>query len=226
MRLDNLPRERRPRERLLRYGPERLSDAELLAVLLGRGVSGVDVLTLSETILNHTGGVGGLTTLAAQELSLLRGLGPSRAAQISAACELGRRALSANETPLTSVLSAAEVHRYFAPRITGLHQEAFWVLSLSRRNGVEREHQVALGALDSVSVHPREVFRPALQAGAASAILVHNHPSGDETPSQDDVAMTQRLCRVGDLVGIPILDHVIVTGARYSSLAELGLLTS
>ncbi len=144
--------------------------------------------------------------------------------QLSAAIELGRRTLAADEKPLTTVAAAVDVHRYFAPRIAGLHQEAFWVLSLSRRNAVEREHQVALGALDSVTVHPREVFRPALQAGAASAILVHNHPSGDATPSQDDVAMTERLCRVGTLVGIPILDHVIVTRTSYASLAELGLL--
>lgn len=226
MGLADLPLDRRPRERLLRYGPERLTDVELLSVLLGRGVQGVDVLTLSESILHHTGGVGGLTNLAAQELSRLRGLGTSRAAQLSAACELGRRAMTANETPLGTVLSAADVHRYFAPRFAGLHQEAFWVLSLSTRNAVEREHQAALGALNSVTVHPREVFRPALQAGAASAILVHNHPSGDPTPSQDDIAMTERLLRVGALVGIPILDHVIVGGARYSSLAELGLLAS
>jgi DNA repair protein RadC len=223
-RLRDLPRDQRPRERLFARGTDRLHDTELLALVLARGHRGRDVLALADELLTRLGSVGALASVEPGELARIPGVGPVRAAQLAAAAELGRRVLQAECGALPRVRTASDVHRLFVGRVAGRRRETFWVLALDARHRVEHSLRVAEGTLTSVEVHPREVFQPLIRRGAAATILVHNHPSGDPNPSAEDVSLTRRLVAVGDLVGIPVIDHVVVAGATFVSLSEKGLL--
>jgi len=220
--LANLAPQRRPRERLARHGAPALRDVELLALLLGHGTRGRDALTVAEHVLERLGSLGALLEADPAELARIVGVGPVSAARLTAAVELGKRTLRSSTEERPVIRCAADVHRLMRPTIAGLSKETFWALALNARHALLRELRVAEGTLLSVDVHPREVFRPLIRLGAAAAILVHNHPSGDPAPSGDDVALTLRLQEVGSLTGIPILDHVVVTLKGYASLAETG----
>lgn len=209
----------RPRERLYRLGPRLLSNQELIALVLGQGIRGQDALQVALALEQQFGSIAGLVNAEPEELAQVPGIGPAKAAQLSAALELGRRALSETEVR-PRIGCASDVHRLMKPLIVGLTTEIFFVLVLGARHQLLKIIRIAEGGLTSVAVHPREVFRPLLRLGAAAAILVHNHPSNDPSPSNDDLAMTRRLKQVGALTGIPILDHVIVTTTAYTSLAE------
>lgn len=211
----------RPRERLGRLGAQALGDAEILAVLLGSGTQGADALTTANVLVDHLGTLSALLDADPAELSLLPGIGPAKAARLSAAIELGKRALWQQATPHPLLRCALDVHRLLRPVIAGLNKEVFWALALDGRHRLLRQLRIAEGSLLSVDVHPREVFRPLIRLGAAATILVHNHPSGDPHPSPDDLALTRRLRSVGVLTGIPVLDHVVVTLADYVSLEEV-----
>jgi len=197
-----------------------MSTVDLLAVILGTGTRGRSAEQVAEQILQETGGLAHLARASPRELWRIPGVGAAQASRLVASCCLGRRALDASFCAGRPVRSPEDVFRRLRTRLCGLIQELFVVLALDTRNRVIEEVEVARGCLSSVEVHPREVFRPLIRSAAAAAVVVHNHPSGDPEPSQDDIALTHRLERVGELVGIPILDHVIIAGSRFASVRE------
>jgi DNA repair protein RadC len=213
-----------PRERLGILGPEALSDAELIALLLRTGRRRADALCVAEDLLLRHGGLRGLSRAAGVELRTAAGVGPAKGASLEAALELGRRLAARRLRAGDRVSGPAEVFRHFHSRLRDAPHERFVVLLLDGRHRVLREVVTSQGTLTASLVHPREVFRPALREAAAALILVHNHPSGDPTPSREDREVTARLARAGVLLGIPVLDHVVVAERGYASLRELGFL--
>jgi DNA repair protein RadC len=212
----------RPRERLFRLGGEALTDAELLSLLLRTGVPGRSALETAENALRSSGGLAGLARSGALELVRSPGLGPARAASLLAAFELSRR-LAARRLPEgTPIRDPSDVFRHFHARLRDAARECFLALLLDGRHRLLREELVSQGTLTASLVHPREVFRPALRACAAALVLVHNHPSGDPTPSPEDREVTRRLARAGELLGVAVVDHVIVAERGYRSLREEG----
>jgi DNA repair protein RadC len=213
-----------PRERLLAHGAEVLSDSELVALLLRTGGGGRDALGLAAWILARHQGVHGMASAVGAELTKEPGVGPAKSASLIAALELGRRIAARRLRAGDPVRGPADVFRHFHARLRGIRQERFLVLLLDGRHRLLREVVVSQGTLTASLVHPREVFRPALREAAAAIVLVHNHPSGDPTPSTEDREITGRLADAGELVGIPVLDHVVVAERGWSSLCELGAL--
>ena len=220
-----LPPSERPRERLKHLGAQALGAAELIAIVLGTGTGGRSTLDLAQAILASAGG--SLRRLAAQPVAAvtaLDGVGGARATAIHAALELGRRAACEGRDEGVPVRSPRDVYALFAARLEDLPVEEFHVAVLDSQHRLERDVTVTRGILNSSLVHPREVFREAIAERAAAIILVHNHPSGDPTPSADDRAVTEQLAAAGRLLDIPVHDHVIVGRGRYMSFAEAGLL--
>jgi DNA repair protein RadC len=220
-----LPRSERPRERLVALGASALSSAELLALLVGAGRTGGSALQVGHLLLAGAGG--SLRRMAMQPVAALTattGVGMVRAVTIHAALELGRRLASEVREDGAPVRSPRDVARLFAPRLEDLPVEEFHVAVLDAQHRLERDVTVTRGILTSSLVHPREVFREAIAERAAAVILVHNHPSGDPTPSADDRLVTEQLVAAGKLLDIPVHDHVIIGRGRYTSFAEAGLL--
>ena len=215
----------RPRERLWLLGPPALTTQELLAILLGTGVPGRDALAVAgEALARVEGSVRRLAGRPPAELAAQPGVGRAKAARVLAALELGRR-LSAEADPAPErVRGPADVHRYYAPRLKDLPVEEFHVLALGSQSQILGDVLVTRGILNSSLVHPREVFRAAIAEAAAGIIVVHNHPSGDPTPSADDRAVTGQLVDAGRLLDVPVYDHVVIGGGRFVSFAEAGLL--
>jgi DNA repair protein RadC len=213
----------RPRERLEAVGPEALSDAELVALLLRTGGRGADAHAVAARLLERPGGLLGLARAARRDLAAVPGVGPAKQATLRAAFELGRRLAAGRLAPGASLRSPADVFRHFHPTLRDAPHERFLVLLLDGRHRLLRHEMVSQGTLTASLVHPREVFRPALRESAAALLLVHNHPSGDPTPSAEDREVTARLVRAGELLGIPVLDHVVVAERGYASLREAGL---
>jgi len=214
------PAYERPRERLLRHGGDPLSCEELIALVLGTGAPGRSAIEVARVLLQETGGLFDLARANPRELARVRGIGAARAARLVAAFQLGKRAMAEPASKVV-VREASDVHRHLRPRLQGMTQEVFVVLALDARNAVLDEIEVARGTLTGVEVHPREVFRPLIRQAAAAAVVAHNHPSGDAQPSPSDIALTRRLRLAGDLVGIPILDHVVIGGDDFTSVADL-----
>jgi DNA repair protein RadC len=219
--LKELPTAERPRERLFAHGPEKLSDAELLGILLGTGVPGATAVDLGRRLVARFGGLRGLERRAAADLAAERGIGPARAARLTAGLELGRRAAAAPLPRGLRIAGVEDVLRRFGPLLAGLGRERLFAVFLDRRNRVLGERLIAEGTIAEAAFHPREVFEPALREGASSVILVHNHPSGDPAPSEADRAITLRLAIAGRALGILVLDHVIIGGNDAVSLADL-----
>lgn len=220
-----LPPGERPRERLSSHGAGRLSAIELLAIVLGTGRGGQSAIEVAHEVLARGGG--SLRRIAAEPLGTLTGIpgiGRARAMTIHAALELGRRMMIETRDEGVNIRSPRDVYRLFAPRLEDLPVEEFHVAVLDAQHRVERDITITRGILNSSLVHPREVFREAIAERAAALILVHNHPSGDPTPSPDDRMVTQQLVAAGQLLDIPVHDHVIVGRGRYTSFAEAGLL--
>jgi DNA repair protein RadC len=213
-----------PRERLRAHGAEALSAAELIALLLRTGVRDRDALDVARALLAHCGGLDRVECAPARELASVSGIGEAKAASLAAAFELGRRCATSRLPEGAALRCPEDVFRRFAARLRRLAQERFVVVLLDGRHRVVGEEVVSQGTLTASLVHPREVFRPALRASAAALILVHNHPSGDPTPSAEDLAVTQRLARAGEILGVRVLDHVIVAERGYASLREQGAL--
>lgn len=209
----------RPRERLLRTGTVTLGDKELLALLIGTGVRERPAVEVAADLLRRTGGITGVARAAARELAQISGIGDAGAARITAAFELGRRVVDLVHHRL-SLERPDDVYRVLAPRFTGVTQELFLAVGVDVRNGLLDAVEVARGSVASVEVHPREVFRPLVRMAAAGAVLVHNHPSGDPTPSREDVELTRRMRQVGRVLGIPIVDHVIIGDRQFCSICE------
>jgi DNA repair protein RadC len=209
-----------PRERLRRLGLGALSDAELVSLLLRTGSRRADAFSAARAVLAGLGGLRGLACSTASELELHDGVGPAKAASVLAALEIGRRVATRRLDPGDGILGPADVFRHFHPRLRDASRECFLALLLDGRHRVIGEAEISHGTLTASLVHPREVFRPALRAGAAAIVVVHNHPSGDPTPSREDRRVTERLSRAGELLGIPLLDHVVVAEHGYRSLKE------
>ena len=214
----------RPREKLERLGPTGLGDNELMAVVLGGGVRGHSALDLANRLIEHAGGLHGFTRLSVSALCHVAGIGRARAAQVIAAIELGRRTLVRDMIERPRLVTPRQVAAYLLPEYGSSAVEQFGILMLDSKNRVLRIKLLSVGSLNSTIVHPREVFREAAAAAAAAIILFHNHPSGDPTPSRDDVVLTRRLVEAGELMGIDVLDHVILADTRYFSFKEAGRL--
>lgn len=216
------PRER-PRERLFSLGPRALTLHELIALVVGAGGGGSSAAAVAERIVQTSGGeLRRLARMPTRSLEAIDGVGSAVAARIAAALELGRRAASESVQEGERVRGPADVHARMGPLLRDLVQEEFHALLLNAQHRVLRTVLVTRGILDASLIHPREVFRAAVTEGAAAVILVHNHPSGDPTPSSEDRAVTRQLARAGRTLGIPVLDHVIVGDGRFSALSDHG----
>lgn len=226
MTLRERPLPMRPRERLVAAGAAGLSDSELVAVLLRTGRHGASAIELAEQVLARVGGLRGLMSAASHELSSVRGVGPAKTAQLLAAVELARRLVRTATFPeRPQIQSASDVFDLVGLELASADREQFVVLLLDTRHRVLRACRVSVGELRQTPAHPREVFKQAILHSSATVVLVHNHPSGDPTPSDEDVQLTGRLVAAGALLGIEVLDHVVVGHGRYASMREMGLLT-
>jgi len=210
----------RPREKLGHTGLVGLSDQELVALVLGHGVRGRAATALAGDILASAGGIHGLARSTADQLAAETGLGPATAARLVAGIEIGRRTLQRQPEPRTKITSPRELAAYLMPLYGASHVERFGVVLVDTKYQLIRVRVLAVGSSDAVMAEPREVFRDALLGGAAAVVLFHNHPSGDPTPSPDDVSLTHRMINAGRVVGIEVIDHLIVGDARYFSMRE------
>jgi len=216
----------RPREKLERLGPTALGDNELLALVLGSGSRGVDALELANRVIGHAGGLHGLTRAVVGDLRRVQGVGRARAAQVLAAVELGRRTLVRAVADRPRLNTPRQMATYLLPQYGTGAVERFGIAMLDSKHRLIRIKVVSMGSLDSTVVHPREVFREAASASAAAIVLFHNHPSGDPAPSPDDLALTTRMIGAGDIMGIDVVDHLILSDQRYYSMLESGRLQS
>ena len=222
--IHDLPVSERPRERLQKYGSEALSAQEILALILGRGIAGESVMVTAQRLLSRFGNLKAIAAASLEELSQVRGIGIAKASQIKAASELANRLEGHSEASPKPVLKMPEnVVDLVKGSLKGKKREHFLVISLDTRSRLIKVSELSVGSLDSSIVHPREAFKEAISASAASIIFAHNHPSGDTTPSEDDIKLTKRLADAGELMGIEVLDHVIVCDRSYLSLKREGL---
>lgn len=217
-----LPPRDRPREKLQHAGRHSLADVELVALVLGHGPSGRSALQLSADVLEWAGGIHGLARTNVDQLAAQAGIGAATASRLVAAIELGRRTLERPPEERTRFASPRELAQYLMPRYGAHPVERFGLVLLDTRHQLIRVRILSTGSLDAVAASPREVFRDALSAGAAGVIVFHNHPSGDPSPSPDDVALTHRLAAAGKILDVQLIDHVIIGDARYFSMKEFG----
>ncbi len=222
-RIRDLDDQERPRERLAKLGPEALSTAELLAILLRVGVPGENAVQLGTRLLQTFGGLSGLHRASFHELQSQHGVGVAKAAQIKAAIELGRRMVAAAPEERPAIHSPADAAALVLYEMSALTQEHLWVILTDTRNRVLHIEKTYKGSLNASTVRVGEVFRAAIQRNAASILVVHNHPSGDPTPSPEDITLTRALIQAGHLLDIEVLDHLIIGQGRYVSLKERGL---
>lgn len=218
MKLFDLQAEERPRERLKKQGASSLSNAELLAILLRTGRKGESVLTLSQKLLIHFKGLDGLASSEIKEMSSLLGMGETKAITLKAAFELGERLTREHHEERFCLNSPEAVYSLYKDQMRHCDRETLLALHLDTKKRLITEEVVSVGILNSSQVHPREVFRKAIKNGAASLVLIHNHPSGDPTPSPEDIQVTEQLREVGHLIQIPILDHLIIGSASYKRI--------
>lgn len=217
-----LPEDERPRERMLRHGPEAMSTQELIAIVLGSGIKGMPVLQLAHELLIKFGSLQKLTEATIEELCTVKGLGHAKAIQLKAAFSIGIRASRQASTLKARIEHPLHAYHLVKDELEIEKRELFVVILLDVRNCVICHQVVAIGTLSNTLVHPREVFYPAIRHKAASVILVHNHPSGDPTPSREDYDVTKNLVDVGKLMGIPVNDHLIIGDANFISLRQKG----
>lgn len=223
--LKDLPASERPREKLLREGASSLSNVELIALLLGSGSRGESVLILAQRVLHlFPGGLREFRKISSTKLMQVAGIGPAKCAVLLAAVEFSSR-LEREEIPTPEMIrSPQSVYTYLRPKIAHLAKEVFVVLCLHTAGALIHEEIISMGTINQSIVHPREVFVSAVHHQAASILVAHNHPSGTLEPSRDDLAVTRRICEAGELLGIPLTDHLIITQSDCLSFREKGLL--
>ncbi len=218
------PLSERPRERLVRYGADKLSGEELLAILISRGTAGVPVKDIAHELMVRFGSVAAIAEATVEELKQIPGIGTAKACQLKAAFELARRSQEADGVSERKELTNPEaVVRLVNPLLAERKKESFFTVLLDARNRHIRTEKISVGSLDATVAHPREVFNPAVHDHAAAIIVVHNHPSGDPTPSGEDIQLTHRIAEAGKVLGIKLLDHVIIAGNNYYSFRSHGL---
>jgi len=218
--IKSLPEQARPRERMREAGPGALSSAELLAIILGSGSRQESALDLAQRLLQSPSGLRFLAEATYEDLCSVKGIGPAKATQIRAAVELGKRLSCLGQGLRPTVRSPQDVCNFVMEEMCYLDREHFRVVILNTKNQVLAVETVSVGSLNSSLVHPREVFKPAVLKSAAAVILLHNHPSGDPTPSGEDLEITRRLAEAGKLIGIEVLDHIIIGDHVFTSLKE------
>lgn len=222
VKLKDVPKAERPRERLLQYGSTHLSNKELIALLLGSGTRNESVLDLANRVLMHFEGLKLLKEATIEELTAIKGIGPARGVIMLAALELGERLNKYKPTERYVVRSPEDGADYVMEEMRTLDQEHFIALFLNTKNQIIHSQTIFIGTLNSSVVHPREIFREAVRRSSASIIVAHNHPSGDPTPSPEDINVTKRLVKAGKIMGIEVLDHLVIGDGRFISLKEKG----
>jgi len=221
--IKELPVDERPRERLTKYGAEVLSNAELLAIILRVGAAGYSAIGLAEHMLSRFGGLRGIATATIEEMSEVKGLGPAKAAQIQAMVELSKRLAAATGGIRQVIHSPQDAAEMLMPELRDCPQEHFKAVFLNTRHEVIRTRTITLGSLNASIITPVELFKHAISYNSCAVIVAHNHPSGDPTPSQDDINVTKRLIQAGRYVGVEVLDHLVIGDGRWVSLKERGL---
>jgi len=211
-----------PRERLIQYGAEALSNAELLAILLRTGTKQQSALTLAESLLNKYGKLQHLFDLSVDELTKVKGIGQAKAISLLASAEISKRLAKSRLGDIVIVRTPFDAAQYVMEDLRYQKKEFFVALFLNTKNHITGKEILSIGTLNASLVHPREVFRAAIRHSSASIICLHNHPSGDPTPSTEDITITKRLVEAGNLIGIDVLDHIIIGDGRYISLKEQG----
>ena len=221
--IHDLPKDERPRERLVKFGEQALSAQELLQLILGRGVAGESVAVTAQKLLAQFGSLQKLAEASIEELSFIKGIGLAKAAQIKAAFEIGRRLSTQTPSYKSKELTNPEkVYRLIKSKLKDYHKEHFYIIALNSRN--QSIAEVSVGSLNASIVHPREVFAEAIKNKAASVIFAHNHPSGDPEPSEDDLVLTKRLVESGKILGIEVFDHIIVAKDEFFSFKDKGII--
>lgn len=226
LKVKDLPLDDRPREKLIMRGPQSLSEAELLAILLRTGIKGKSVIQLAqELLLEYDGRLSVLSSKSAEALIHFEGIGKDKAATLCAAFELSRRILSQEKWIVNKKIgSPKDVADIFIPLLKDKNQEEFLVVCLSMANKIIKYKRITLGTLNSSVIQPREVFRIAIENDAANIILIHNHPSGNPEPSQEDISVTKKISEAGRIMDIQIFDHIIIAGTGYTSFVERRLI--
>ena len=219
-----LPPSERPREKMLSRGVSYLSNTELIAVLLGNGGRNASVMELASQVLSLEASMGSLASYQPEEFMKLSGVGVAKACTLAAALELGRRMAAAPPGNSIIISSPDDVAALFMEELRYLSKETFRVVLLNVKNQLMMKDDISIGGLNFSAAHPREVFQNAIRKGAASIILCHNHPSGDPTPSDDDISITKQLVRSGEILGIKVIDHIIIGNGTFKSFKALGLL--
>lgn len=220
----DLPKPERPRERLKQFGPEALSAQELLALIIGRGVSKKSVMTIAQELVIKFGNIKTISEATIEELSQIKGIGFAKAAQIKACFELGKRMDLEPELKDFDIKDPQSVEKAISASIKDKAKEHFKLILLNARNKILGISTISIGSLNASIVHPREVFKDAIMHNAYSVVLAHNHPSGDPEPSEDDLKMTRKLIESGKILGIEVLDHLIIGKNAFYSFKEKGLL--
>lgn len=220
MKIKDMPRDSRPRERMERYGIKVLSDAEVLSLIIQKGFKNENAIDVSNRLIGKYG-VNKLSKLSLKQLQSVKGIGAVKAIQILASFDISRR-LKNTDTHI-HIKFAYQVYKNMK-NLAELNQEHFIILMLNTKNKIIKEETIAIGTLDSTIIHPREIFKDAIKESASSIILVHNHPSGDPAPSEDDIRITKELIHAGDILNMPVLDHIIIGKGKYWSWIENGKL--
>lgn len=224
IKMKDVPKEERPRERLIKYGQSHLSNQEILAILLGSGTKNESVMDLSSRVLMHFEGLKLLSEATIEELTAIKGIGNAKGVIILAALELGKRIQQYKPNERYIIRSPEDGADYVMEEMRNLKQEHLVVLFLNTKNQIIHQQTIFVGSLNASIVHPREIYREAVKRSAASIICAHNHPSGDPTPSQEDIHVTRRLVEAGKVMGIELLDHLVIGQHSFTSLKEKGYL--
>ena len=221
MKVKELPVDDRPREKLKLRGPQNLTDAELIAILLRTGTKGRSVLQVAQELIQKSGGLNNLTSQTSESFQKYSGIGSDKAATLLAAFELGRRADSQKKLfSLKKITSPSDVAEIFIPLMRDKIKEEFYLICLNTANNISRVELISIGNLNSSVVTPREVFKAAIENNSANIILLHNHPSGNPEPSNEDIALTRQMVEAGKILSIQVFDHLIIAGNKFASMVE------